>query len=70
MPLPMEELAYASSVCAFGLWQSVNYTRERFYRFLNESRPYIFKYCEYLDQEPDCRDYFTPILTEEGVYTA
>ncbi|VEN56145.1 unnamed protein product [Callosobruchus maculatus] len=32
----MEELAYASSVCAFGLWQSVNYTRERFYRFLNE----------------------------------
>ncbi|VEN49186.1 unnamed protein product, partial [Callosobruchus maculatus] len=31
-----EELAFASSVCAFPIWQPVNYTRENFYRFLNE----------------------------------
>ncbi|VEN49184.1 unnamed protein product [Callosobruchus maculatus] len=32
-----------------------------------QSRPYILKYCEYLDQVQKCRDNFTPILTEEGV---
>ncbi|VEN47372.1 unnamed protein product [Callosobruchus maculatus] len=63
----MEELSYATTICPLGLWQSVNSTKEGFYRFLNESRPYILKYCQYLEQEQECRDYFTPILTEEGV---
>ncbi|VEN48137.1 unnamed protein product, partial [Callosobruchus maculatus] len=63
----MEELAYAAAFCVLGVWQPVDYTREKFYRFLNESRPHILKYCEYLDQRQVCKDYFTPILTEEGV---
>jgi hypothetical protein len=26
-----------------------------------------FKYCSWVNSEEDCEDYFSPILTEEGI---
>ncbi|VEN48133.1 unnamed protein product [Callosobruchus maculatus] len=61
-------VGFASSICEFAyINNTANCTDEGFYQFLNESRPYIFQYCSYLDKEPECEEMLTPILTEEGV---
>ncbi|CAH1959274.1 unnamed protein product [Acanthoscelides obtectus] len=64
-----QKIGYASAVCEFSHFNKTeSYSREGFYKFLNESRPSsIFKYCSYLEKEPDCTEFFKPILTEEGV---
>nr|CAH7740452.1 unnamed protein product [Callosobruchus chinensis] len=63
----VEKLGYALAVCSRPPWKFANYTRQGFYKFLNESRTYTPKFCSYISEEPPCEKIFSPILTEEGV---
>ncbi|KAG5865086.1 hypothetical protein JTB14_034780 [Gonioctena quinquepunctata] len=72
LPVTLEEekqLNLASTICDFYASHTTsNITREEdFFDFLKKSSTSYFDYCQYLGQEVDCSEIFTPILTEEGI---